>query len=243
MPLLSRIENAIVSYVIYIKQMFFPLGLELPYFNPTGGFPAWEVIAALVLLAGISLAAFLYRKRFPYLTVGWFWYLVMMLPVIGLVQISYYARADRYTYLSHIGLYLLLVWGAVDLARGWRRRRELLTFAGLLLIGLLVMQARVQASYWHDSEKLWRYVLSKAPDNFVAHVNLGLILDEKGQIDAAIAQYETAERIQPGYAEAHNNLGNALSRAGRIPEAIAQYKRHSSWCRACRKSTATWARC
>ena len=225
MSLLARIENAIVSYVIYIKQMFYPVGLELPYFNPPGGFPAWQVIVALLLLLSVTLIAFLQRKRRPYLIVGWLWYVVMMLPVIGLVQISYYARADRYTYLPHIGLYLLIVWGAVDLTRAWPRRRELLSFAGLLLIGLLVMQARVQASYWHDSEKLWRYALSVAPDNFVARVNFGLVLDEKGQVDAAIAQYEKAERIQPGYAEEHNNLGNALCRAGRVPEAIAQYEK------------------
>jgi tetratricopeptide (TPR) repeat protein len=224
MSLLSRIENAIVSYVIYIKQMFYPVGLELPYFNSPEGFPAWEVIVAFVLLLGISLTAFLYWKRCPYLIVGWLWYLLMMLPVIGLVQISYYARADRYTYLPHIGLYLLLVWGAADLTRRWPRRRELLSFTGLLLIGLLVMQGRVQASYWHDSEKLWRYVVSVAPDNFVARVNLGLVLDEKGQVDAAIAQYEKAERIQPAYAEQHNGLGNALCRTGRVPEAITQYK-------------------
>ena len=143
MPLFPRIENAIISYVIYIKQMFYPVGLELPYFNPTGGFPAWEIIVALLLLLGISLAAVLYRKRCPYLTVGWLWYLIMMLPVIGLVQISYYARADRYTYLPHIGLYLLIVWAAVDLTRNWFRHRELLAFASLFLIGLLVMQARV----------------------------------------------------------------------------------------------------
>ena len=225
MSLLARIENAIVSYVIYIKQMLYPVGLELPYFNPPGGFPVWQVIVALVLLLSVTLIAFLQWKRRPYLIVGWLWYVVMMLPVIGLVQISYYTRADRYTYLPHIGLYLLIVWGAVDLTSTWPRRRELLSFAGLLLIGLLVMQARVQASYWHDSEKLWRYALSVAPDNFVARVNLGLVLDEKGEVDAAIAQYEKAERIQPGYAEEHNNLGNALCRAGRVPEAIAQYEK------------------
>ncbi len=225
MPLFWRIENAIVSYVIYIKQMFYPVGLGLPYLNSTGGFTAREVIAALVLLAAISIAAFLYRKQFPYLIVGWLWYLVMMLPVIGLVQMSYAARADRYTYLSHIGLYLMVVWGTVDLTRGRPRLRQLLSFAGLLLVALLVMQARVQASRWHDSETLWRYILSKDPNNYVACVSLGTIFDQKGQIDAAIQLYEKAERLEPRYVEAHNNLGSAFGRAGRVPEAIAQYKK------------------
>jgi Flp pilus assembly protein TadD len=197
----------------------------LPYLKPPGGFPAWEVVAALVLLAAISITVFVYRRRFPYLIVGWFWYLVMMLPVLGLVQMSYSVRADRYTYLSHIGLYLMLVWGAVDLTRGRAHLRQLLPFAGLLLIALLVMQARIQASYWHDSEELWRYVLSKAPDNYVACVNLGVILEAEGQIDAAIEQYEKAERIEPRYTEAHNNLGSALGRRGRVSEAIAEYEK------------------
>jgi len=220
-----RIENAIVSYVIYIKQMLCPVGLTLPYFNPPGGYPASQVIAGFVLLSGISLAAFLCRKRVPYFIVGWLWYLIMMLPVIGLIQISYYARADRYTYLPQIGLYLIIVWGAVDLTRRWPRRRELLSVTALVVIGLLVMQARVQASYWHDSETLWRYVLSVSPDNFIAHVELGLVLDQKNEVNAAIAEYETANKIQPGYAEGHNNLGNAFGHAGRFTEAIAEYKK------------------
>jgi tetratricopeptide (TPR) repeat protein len=225
MSLRSRIENAVVSYLIYIKQMFYPVGLELPYFNPPGGFPTWQVIVAFVLLSGISLAAFLCRKRIPYFIVGWLWYLIMMLPVIGLIQISYYARADRYTYLPHIGLYLVIVWGVVEVTRRSAVYRELLRLGILVVIGLLVMQARIQASYWHDSETLFRYALSVAPDNFIAHVNLGLFLDQKNEVNAAIAEYEKAEKIQPGYAEAHNNLGNALGHAGRYTEAIAEYKK------------------
>jgi protein O-mannosyl-transferase len=225
MSLRARIENAIVSYVIYIKQMLYPVGLTLPYFNPPGGFPAWQVIAAFVLLFGISLAAFLCRKRIPYFIVGWCWYVLMMLPVIGLIQISYYTRADRYTYLPHIGLYLVIVSGVVDLVRRWRRPREWLSVIALVVIGLLVMQARLQASYWHDSETLWRYAIGVAPDNFIAHVNLGLVLDQKDEVNAAVAEYEKAEKIQPGYAEAHNNLGNALGHAGRFTEAIAEYKK------------------
>jgi protein O-mannosyl-transferase len=220
----SRIENALVSYLIYIKQMLYPVGLELPYFNPPGGFPIWEVIAAFVLLLGTSLTAFLCRNRFPYFTVGWFWYLIMMLPVIDLVQMSYSVRADRYTYLTHIGLYLIIVWGAVDLTGHWRRR-ELLSTAGLVLIALLVMQARVQTSYWHDSEKLWRYVVGLAPDNFIARVNLGLVLDERGEADAAIAQFEKARQVRPDYVEACNGLGNALKHAGRTTEAIAEFRK------------------
>ncbi|MGH8102286.1 MAG: tetratricopeptide repeat protein, partial [Chthoniobacterales bacterium] len=148
----------------------------------------------------------------------------MMLPVIGIAQISYYARADRYTYLPQIGLYIVVTWGATELLGRWHRRRELLGVAALLLIAALVVCSRVQASHWHDSETLWRYVLSVSPNNFVAHNNLGLVLDQTGRTEAAITEYEEALQIQPAYAETHNNLGNALSRMGRLHEAIVHYE-------------------
>jgi len=225
MSLLLRVENAIVSYVIYVKQMFYPAGLALPYFNPPSGFPLAEVLISLVLLIGVSLGALVFWKTHPYLFVGWLWYLGMMAPVIGLVQISYYARADRYTYLPQIGLYLLGMWGLAEFSRGWRYRRRILSVLALLLITVLTLRTQAQASYWHDSEKLWLHVLSTTPDNYVACNNLGLVLDQKGQVEAAIAQYDRALQIQPAYAETHNNLGNALCRTGRIQEAIAHYQK------------------
>jgi tetratricopeptide (TPR) repeat protein len=220
-----RIENAIVSYVIYVKQMFYPTGLMLPYFNPPGGFSWWQVIIAMALLIAVSIGALAFWKTRPYLMVGWLWYLVMMAPVIGLVQISYYVRADRYTYLPHIGLYLLATWGAAEWFRERRYGREILAGAALFLIVVLTMRSQAQASSWRDSETLWRYVVRTAPDNYVACAHLGLALDEKGQVEAAIPEYERALQIQPAYAEAHNNLGNALRRVGRRQEAIAHYKK------------------
>ncbi len=220
----ARVENAVVSYVIYLKQMVYPVGLVLPYFNSPAGFPLTLVLAALALLIAISVGTFLLRRKQPYLIVGWLWYLGMMTPVIGLVQISYYARADRYTYLPEIGLYLLATWGAVEVCRRWRGGREVLAAIALLLIAALTMLSRAQAAHWRDSETLWRYVLSQTPDNYIAHNNMGLALDEKGQTDAAITHFEKALQIQPGYAETHNNFGNALCRVGRVPDAIVQYE-------------------
>jgi tetratricopeptide (TPR) repeat protein len=221
----ARLENAAVSYVIYLKQMFYPSGLTIPYFNPPNGFSLLKVGLVLALLIAVSIGVFLFRKTHPYLTVGWLWYLGMMLPVIGIVQISYYARADRYTYLPQIGLSIMLTWGMADLFARWRRKREILTAAALVVVATLLVRTRSQASYWHDSEKLWHHALGVDGNNFVAHTNLGLALDEKGQPDAAIAEYEKALQIQPAYAEAHNDLGNALAGVGRLTEAIAQYQK------------------
>ncbi len=219
----ARLENTVVSYVIYLEQMFYPSRLTIPYFNPPNGFSLLEVGLCMALLIAISIGVFIVWKTHPYLAVGWLWYLGMMLPVIGIVQISYYARADRYTYLPHIGLYIMIIWGAADLFARWRWRRKILATAGAIVIAGLVILTRAEASYWHDSEKLWNHALAIDPNNFVAHTNLGLALDEKGQPDAAIFEYGRALQIQPAYAEAHNNLGNALSRVGRLNEAIAEY--------------------
>ena len=225
MSLPSRIENVIVSYVIYVKQMLYPVGLEIPYFNPPGGFPLWQVGLALALLLGVSAGAFVFRKRRPYLIVGWLWYLGMMAPVIGLVQISYYARADRYTYLPHIGLYMMAIWGGAELFGRSRAGRYVLSVAALVMIAALVLRTQAQASFWRDSETLWTHVLMENPNNQVAHNNLGLVLADKGEIQTAIMHFEKALEIQPMYADAYNNIGTALSRTGQTREAIVQYKK------------------
>ncbi len=225
MSLRARVENVIVSDVIYIKQMLYPVGLELPYFNPPGGFPLWQVGGALALLLAVSIGVFVFRKTHPYLIVGWLWYLGMMAPVIGLVQISYYVRADRYTYLPHIGLYIMAIWGGAALLGRVRAGRYILGGVALLLIAALLSRTRAQTSYWNDSATLWTHVLQVNPENHVAHSNLGLVLAENGQIESAITHFEKALEIQPLYADAYNNMGTALSRTGRTREAIAQYRK------------------
>jgi protein O-mannosyl-transferase len=222
----SRVENAIVSYVIYLKQMFYPIGLTFPALNPPHGFSLSAVGAALAVLITISIGVFVSRKARPYLMVGWLWYLGMLVPVIGIAQISYYARADRYTYLPEIGLWILLVWSLADVfARSrWARARQVLVVAGIVTFGGLILQTRVQASHWRDSETLWRYVLGIDPNNYVARTNLGVTLDEKGKPEAAIAQYEKAAQTGASYPHIHNNFGTVLFRAGRLTEAIAQYR-------------------
>ena len=120
LPIGLRLENAVVSYVTYLWQMIHPAGLACLYPNPTNYLPFWQVAGAVGLLLAISGAAWAFRKTHPCLVVGWLWYLGMMVPVIGIVQISHYAHADRYTYLPQIGLYLMLTWAAADLCAGWR---------------------------------------------------------------------------------------------------------------------------
>ncbi len=224
LPFGLQMENVVVSYVTYLWQMIHPSELACLYPNPTNYLPLWPVAGAVGLLLAISGAAWTFRRTHPWLVVGWLWYLGMMIPVIGMVQMSSCAHADRYTYLPQIGLYLLLTWAAADLCAGWRHRRVVLGGCSTIILVALIFCARTQTSYWRNGESLWTHTLACTADNYTAHNNLGESLFQRGSVDEAIKQYQTALQIKPDYADAHNNLGNVLFQTGRVDEAIAHYQ-------------------
>jgi tetratricopeptide (TPR) repeat protein len=220
-----RMGNAMISYVGYLGQMFWPSGLAVFYPLTAGGVRFAGVILSLVVLAGIFAVVIVLRRRRPWLLTGWLWYLIMLLPVIGILQVGAQAHADRYTYLPQIGLYLLLTWAAADWCAGWRQRRLVLAGGAAVILVALIFCARTQAAYWRNSEILWTHTLACTPDNFMACYGLGNALFQKGKEDEAIAQYQKAVEINPGYAEARNNLGNVLLQQGKVDEAIVQLQR------------------
>ena len=224
-PVALRMGNAVVSYVIYLRQMVWPAGLAILYPYPRNGLPGWEIALAVVLLAAISAVVIFQRRRQPYLLVGWLWYLGMLVPVIGLVQSGMRAHADRYTYLPQIGLYLALIWAVGSLGAGWRHRRMVLGVVAAVVVIALSLGSFIQTSYWRDGESLWRHTLACTSDNNLAHNNLGNDLLQAGQADKAIAQFQKALEIKPDYFEARNNLGNALLQKGQTDEAIASYQK------------------
>src|SRR5438876_3973892 len=219
LPLVSRIGNGLVSCVIYVKQMIWPVGLAVFYPHPGDQLPVWEIGLAIVLLALVSAGAIALRRKLPYLVTGWFWYLVMLLPVIGLIQVGSQAHADRYTYLPQIGLYLLLAWAITDALASRLQRRILAVTASVTVIAL-AWRAHVQASYWRNGELLWRHALAVTSGNFMAHDGLGECLGNRGRLDEAIDQFQKALNIAPGYPEIKTNLIIALTRKGRTDEAI-----------------------
>lgn len=217
-PITGRFANAAVSYVAYLVQTIWPSGMALPY-PQAESLPAWQVVGACLLLAGISAAAVIFRKQKPYLAVGWFWYLGTLVPVIGVVQVGIQARADRYTYIPLVGMFIIIAWGIPDVLRRWRLARPLTAIAALTTIAALSSITWIQAGYWKDSVTLYRHSLSVTTDNYTVHNNLGLALAATGNRSEAIEHYTEALRINPGYAKAHNNLGSALRREGRFAEA------------------------
>jgi protein O-mannosyl-transferase len=225
LPFLERAGNAVVSYGIYLRQMVYPAGLAIPYLNPPGGLPFWKIALSFVLLAAISISVWVCRKGRPYLLVGWLWYLGMLVPAIGFIQISYYAHADRYTYLPGIGLVLAGTWAMGDWSMGWKQRRAVLGGLMAAVIGALMICAWIQTGYWKNSEALWNHTVACTTANNIAHLNLGHDLRKKGKLDEAIAFYQKGLQTEPDNAEYHNNLGNTLREKGRVNEAIAQYQK------------------
>ena len=215
-----RLGNAVISYVAYLGQMFWPTGLAVLYPFTARNIGFLAVVLSLVLLAGISAGVFILRRRRPYFLTGWLWYLIMLVPVIGIVQVGAQARADRYTYLPQIGLYVWLTWAAAEGCAGRRYRRVVLGGLATGILAALMFCARAQTPYWRNSESLWTHTLACTSDNYIAHNELGNALLQKERLDEAVAQYQMALQIKPDYAEAHNNLGDALLQQGKVDEAI-----------------------
>ncbi len=222
--LLARMSHPITTYVIYLKQLFYPAGLALFYPLSFKDFSIWKLVAALALLVAISAVALAAWRKRPYLLVGWLWFVGMLVPMIGIMQVGGFAHADRFTYLPTIGLCIALTWAVADLCAGWRHRSALLGGCAMIMLVVLMICARIQAFYWQDSESLWTRTLACTSDNTVAHNNLGAALAKKGEIDRAIIQFQEAIRLVPDYAQAHNNLGGALDRKNRFDEAIQQFQ-------------------
>jgi tetratricopeptide (TPR) repeat protein len=225
LPVPARISNALVAYVIYIRQMFWPAGLAVFYPHPENRLPLWEISLALIVLVAITATAFRLRKKAPYLTTGWLWYLGMLVPVIGLVQVGWQGHADRYTYLPQIGLYIAVTWAVTDLTRSWRFQRMALGVAALIVVGALSWRCWLQTSYWRDSETLFTHALAVTSNNDVALNNLGIIFLEKGQLDDAISKLQAAIDLRPENGPAHDNLAKAFLKKGQVAEAMVHYRK------------------
>jgi tetratricopeptide (TPR) repeat protein len=220
----ARIGNALASYAAYILNLFWPVDLAVfyPYHI---ALPVWQVAGALALLTGITFLALVAARRCPWLPVGWFWFLGMLLPVIGILQVGAQARADRYTYLSSIGFFLMVTWTVGELCPLRRHRKLVLGAAMAIILAILTACASIQIACWRNSESLWTHALACTSDNVVARYHLGLAFFQQRRADEAITQFQMALEIQPDYAEARYNLGTVLLQQKRMDEAITQLQK------------------
>jgi tetratricopeptide (TPR) repeat protein len=232
LPFVWRVENAVVSYVIYIWKTLWPARLAAFYPHPDDTLSTSGVILALAFLLAITMAAIVCRRQRGYLVVGWFWYVVMLLPVIGVIQVGEQGHADRYTYLPQVGLFLLAVWGVGEMAEHKRSMSRIaLAVVGSIIVAL-AWTAFIQTSYWRNSETLWTHALAVTHDNDFAHNNLGYLCASRGKLDEAISHFEAAARIRSqrknkhynvGSAFVEMNLGDALAQKGESDDALLHY--------------------
>lgn len=216
-----RLANALVAYVAYLAKTFWPAGLQVFYPHPLDTLPVWQVAGAVVVLAAITWLAWHWRERFPYLGVGWLWYLGTLVPMIGIVQVGEQAMADRYTYIPLIGIFMAGAWGLRQVVD---RQKQVAVIVAALLVLVCTVRTWQQVQHWESTETLFRHALTVNPDNYLAHGNLAAALAKRDEYQAAIGHFEEVLRIKPGNAGALSGLGAALYKLGQEDEAIALYQ-------------------
>jgi Flp pilus assembly protein TadD len=219
-PPVVRLENSLVSYAAYFLQTLWPVDLAVFYPYPLGSLTVLATIAGIALAAVTAQAIRLFPRR-PYLAIGWLWYVVTLLPVIGLIQVGAQARADRYTYIPMVGLAIALVWGVSDALERWPRM-QMAVGAALCLACLSVTWRQV--GVWRDSMSLYQHAIDATSGNYVARYNLASVLEARGEIAEAAAQLRETVRIRPRFAPAHASLGQLLAKQGQPEQALPELR-------------------
>jgi Tfp pilus assembly protein PilF len=223
-PVAMRLSNALVSYAKYLLLMFWPHDLAVNYPPGPTGIPAWQIIAAAVVLTGITAFCLFQRNRRPYLIVGWLWFLGTLVPVIGLVQVGGQTMADRYFYIPSIGLFIVIAFGLADIAKRQRVSRALgATVAGGILL-ILAALTNAQIQRWRDSVTLFEHTLAVTSPNLPIEYSLGLALRRSSRYDEAVAHFEKALQLQPDDYNSLWNMGDIRSYQDRLPEATDYYQ-------------------
>ena len=229
LPFSVRAANAIAAYWKYLGKAFWPADLAIFYPHPATRYPAselwpaWVLAAAALALAATTALALLRRERAPWFSVGWFWYLGMLVPVIGLVQVGQQAMADRYTYLPLVGIFICAVWGVAELSvsRGWT---PVAAVAGAMALVVLAGATHAQVKYWRNNLSVFEHALAVTLKNAVAHCHVGIELGEQQKYDLATEEFKAALKADPNCAEAYYGLGYTLENLGKVQEAMEQYR-------------------
>jgi protein O-mannosyl-transferase len=218
-PLDLRLSNAVVSYVAYLGKTLWPVDL-VPYYPYRAAVPLSLAAGSLALLAALTAAAAAAVRRLPAVTVGWFWYLGTLVPVIGIVQVGGHAMADRFTYVPLVGVFIAVAWGAASLRARWCMHPSVPAAIAVAVILGCAAASRAQVMHWRDGVALWEHAVEATPHSSRAHANLGVAYAGEGRTLDAIRHYREAIRLGPPSAHAHNNLALALRDLGRDQEAL-----------------------
>ncbi len=222
--LLERVANVPVSYATYIAKMFVPLKLA-PFYPYPQSIPVAFAVASAVVLVVVSILVVRLADRYGYATLGWFWYVGTLIPVIGIIQVGDQAMADRYTYVPLIGIFIIIAFAVRDLIRKLPQLKAVCAFVAVAAVAALWVAAHLQARYWQNSFTLFEHALAVTENNYVAHYCLSEPLRSQGRVDEAIEHCREALAIRPDYVEAMNGLGIALVEDGKAEEAAEQFKK------------------
>jgi tetratricopeptide (TPR) repeat protein len=224
-----RVQNALVAYAAYLWKSLAPTALAVYYPHPIEAYPGWRVASAALVLGTMTVFAWREGRRRPWIAVGWLWFLGTLVPVIGLVQVGSQAMADRYTYVPMIGLSLSVAFSAAEIGR--RSNTARITMAALLLLAAVAWTGLTwrQVGYWKDDRTLFGHVAVVMPENHLAHGILGNVHLREHRFDEAMAEYQTALRLRPSYAQAYSNMGMVFELSGHPAEAIERYETALRW--------------
>jgi len=223
-PIDIRLSNALISYLQYIAKMLWPFNLAVFYPHP-GTLSASKTILSFLIIASCTLIAIHTLKKYSWFAVGWFWYLGTLVPVIGIIQIGSHALADRFVYIPFIGIYIILAWGIHFLLSNWNKKKLGIAILSTCFFSILIVVSWKQTSYWRNSASIFNHALNTTENNYIAHNNFGLALENQGDILNAIEHFKKSVSIKPNYVIALNNLGVALENIGKPEEAIVHYKK------------------
>ncbi len=221
-PLSARIANAFVSFVTYIGKMVWPFNLAV-FYPYQSSWPIWQILGTVLFFVTVTLMVIWTARRFPYLSVGWLWYIGTLVPVIGLVQVGMQARADRYTYIPLIGMFIIVAWSVPELLKQLRYRKEVLSASSALVLSCLFIITWTQVGYWQNSITLFDHAVKITDNNYIAHFSLGESYADRGNLRKAIEDYDKSIDVNPKYPEAYYNRGNAYAALGNPMQAIADY--------------------
>jgi Tfp pilus assembly protein PilF len=215
-----------VVYFLYLWQAICPRNLSIFYPYPQAGIPIGQAVGAFVALCVLTAFVIIGAKRFPYLAVGWFWYVGTLVPVIGIVQIGRQRMADRYMYIPLIGLSIGLTWLVCDLARRARRTPKFVLRATVAtLVVALAILSHWQVDYWQNSMTLFERNIAVTSNNPVGHHNLGEAWLDADRVDEAATEFRKAIEIDPYFVPSWNNLGTILARQGKLEESMTRFRR------------------
>ncbi len=224
-PIGVRVANAVVSYVLYLIRMFWPFNLACFYPHPGSGLPVWQVVLSFAALGFLTTAAVTKARRVPYLAVSWFWYLITLVPVIGLIQVGRQASADRYTYIPLVGIFIGIVWAIAGIVERERRRVVVSATLTFFVLGGLAALSFRQTQHWRDSVSLFSRAATVTKNNGLAYYNLGCALHEAGESVKAREYIRKALDLLPGDALHYNSYGCDLLEQGVVDMAIVAFQR------------------